>query len=76
MAILDIAMPHADGYEVARRLRALPEIGPNLKVVALTGFARPSDYEKSVAARFSHHFVKPVEPDELDAVLSRLIGDL
>jgi len=46
-----------DGYEVARRLRAA---GQPARLVALTGYGQPEDIERSRAAGFDGHLVKPV----------------
>jgi CheY-like chemotaxis protein len=64
LAILDIGMPGMDGYEVARRLRAEDEFAP-LKLVALTGWGQDGDRQRSRAAGFDVHLVKPVDPREL-----------
>jgi signal transduction histidine kinase/CheY-like chemotaxis protein len=57
--LLDIGLPAMDGYEVARHLRALPG-GADLELFALTGYSHPSDKERTLAAGFDHHLVKPV----------------
>jgi two-component system, chemotaxis family, CheB/CheR fusion protein len=64
VVLLDIRMPGADGWEVARRLRALPGLSGAL-VLALTGLSSPEDAARSRAAGIDHHLVKPVEPDAL-----------
>src|SRR5690606_14287991 len=63
VALLDLALPHADGYEVARRLRALPELADGFSVVALSGFGRPEDFQRTAQAGFARLLVKPVDPD-------------
>ena len=69
VALLDIGMPDGDGYEVARRLRELPEMTPGAAYIAITGFGRPEDFERSENAGFFRHLVKPVDPSVLEAVL-------
>ncbi|MGH8228679.1 MAG: ATP-binding protein, partial [Steroidobacteraceae bacterium] len=66
--LLDIGLPRMDGYEVARRMRALPELG-STRLIALSGFGQPEDRERARAAGFDHHLVKPVDHGELDRVL-------
>ncbi len=68
--LLDIGMPGADGYEVARQLRELPGLD-DATYVALTGFGRPEDFERSAQAGFFRHLVKPVDPPVLEAVLEQ-----
>jgi two-component system, chemotaxis family, CheB/CheR fusion protein len=67
--LLDIGMPDVDGYELSRQLRALPEVGADAVCIAITGFGRPEDFEKSAQAGFFRHLVKPVDPSALGAVL-------
>jgi signal transduction histidine kinase/CheY-like chemotaxis protein len=69
--VLDIGLPGMDGYEVARRLRTLPELAGAL-LVALTGYAQEEDRRRARAAGFNQYLIKPVEPDVLyQAVASR-----
>ncbi len=67
--LLDIGMPEVDGYEVARRLREIDEVPDDATYIAITGFGRPEDFEKSAQAGFFRHLVKPVDPSVLQAVL-------
>jgi PAS domain S-box-containing protein len=68
--VLDIGLPRMNGYEAARAIRQLPGLADVL-IVALTGYGQAADYEKSRAAGFDAHLVKPVE---LDALLRALAG--
>jgi CheY-like chemotaxis protein len=70
VALIDIGLPGADGYEVARRIRALGGAQPFL--VALTGYGQPEDRKLATEAGFDTHLVKPVDPSDLALVLSRL----
>ena len=74
VVLLDIALPGTDGYEVARRLRAMPGLGDGLKIVGMSGFGGPADFERSRDYGFEHYFVKPLDPKELDRLLKQLIG--
>jgi PAS domain S-box-containing protein len=69
LVLLDIGMPEIDGYEVARQLRKLDTVPP-FRIVALTGWGLEADRMKSRQAGFDDHLVKPVNADELAAVLS------
>ena len=64
--LLDIGLPGMDGFEVARRVRAL-EGGSQIRLVALTGYGQNEDRQRALAAGFDEHLVKPVEPDKLAA---------
>ncbi len=69
--LLDIEMPGMNGYEVAQRLRKEPGL-ENVLLAAMTGFGQPEDRQRSQAAGFHAHCVKPVDLDTLQAVLSRI----
>ncbi|MGH7322770.1 MAG: hybrid sensor histidine kinase/response regulator [Candidatus Rokuibacteriota bacterium] len=74
VALIDIGLPEADGYEVARQVRAAPA-GERIFLVALTGYGQPDDRRRTRAAGFDAHLVKPVDPDELGRVLARAARD-
>jgi signal transduction histidine kinase/CheY-like chemotaxis protein len=66
--LLDIGMPGMNGYDVARAVRASPR-GADVFLVALTGWGQSTDRERAREAGFDHHLTKPVDFDELLAVL-------
>jgi signal transduction histidine kinase len=74
VAILDIGLPGFDGFEVARRLRAEPELR-GLLLVALSGWVQPDDRARSREAGFDHHLAKPVQLRSLELVLLEARGD-
>src|SRR5207245_8042859 len=71
LALVDIGLPEMSGYEVVREMRALPE-GQRIAVVAITGYGREDDRERSRAAGFDQHLVKPVDLDALHALLAEV----
>ncbi len=66
--LLDIGLAGMDGYEIARRLRALPE-GSAALLVAVTGYGDDDAVARARAAGFDHHVVKPFDPRNLLALL-------
>jgi CheY-like chemotaxis protein len=71
VAFLDIGLPGMDGYELAQRLRELPELRGGVRLVALTGYGQDNDRIISQKAGFAAHLVKPVGLQSLaEAVLS------
>lgn len=74
--ISDIGMPEEDGYSLIRRIRKLPAEQGKTPAVALTAYARPQDRMQALTAGFQMHISKPVEPDELAAVIGSLTGRL
>ena len=69
--LLDLRMPRIDGFEVARRLRSAPETA-GVCLVAMTGLGRESDVQRSLEHGFDGHLVKPIQPDQLQALLNDL----
>jgi signal transduction histidine kinase/DNA-binding response OmpR family regulator len=68
VVLLDIGLPLMDGYEVARRLRQMPEMAGAL-LVALTGYGQQGDRERGKEAGFDAHMLKPVDPHALARVI-------
>jgi CheY-like chemotaxis protein len=64
LAVLDIGLPVMDGYELAARLRQTPGL-EHVRLIAVTGYGQKSDRERSAAAGFDQHIVKPVDVDRL-----------
>jgi len=69
LALLDLGMPRLNGYDTARRLRET-EYGRDAVIIALTGWGQPEDRNRSLAAGFDHHLVKPVDPSMLERLLA------
>jgi PAS domain S-box-containing protein len=69
IAILDLGMPGMDGFEVARRLRALSESNGML-MLALTGWGQERDRYRCYEAGFDGHLPKPVEWEDLRQFLA------
>jgi CheY-like chemotaxis protein/nitrogen-specific signal transduction histidine kinase len=60
VAILDIGLPGMDGYELARRMRALPALA-GVRLLALTGYGQAGDVAQTKEAGFDVHLVKPID---------------
>jgi two-component system CheB/CheR fusion protein len=68
---LDIGLPGMDGYEVAERLRELPQ-AKGAVLIAITGYGQEDDRRRSRRAGIDHHLVKPVAPDALRSLIDSL----
>lgn len=68
---LDIGLPGMDGYEVAERLRELPQV-KGAVLIAITGYGQDDDRLRSLRAGIDHHLVKPVAPDALRNLIDSL----
>jgi CheY-like chemotaxis protein len=69
VALVDIGLPITDGYELARRVQSLGA-RRKLLLVALTGYGAAEQRERALEAGFDLHLVKPVEPEDLAAVIA------
>jgi PAS domain S-box-containing protein len=70
IALVDIGLPGIDGYEVARRIRMLPD-AKTMTLVALTGYGQDTDKQRAMSAGFDEHLAKPVKIERLQALLNR-----
>jgi PAS domain S-box-containing protein len=70
VAVLDIGMPGANGYEVAREIRK--QQGAQVKLVALTGWGQEGDRRRAMEAGFDYHLTKPVDPGMLNDLLAEV----
>ncbi len=74
VVLCDLGLPgERDGHDVARALRADPEMAPT-HLVALSGFGQEADKRRAKEAGFAEHLTKPVDPDVLERFLSSLPG--
>jgi signal transduction histidine kinase len=70
LVLCDLGLPGIDGLEVCRRLRGL-QLPRQPLIAAITGWGRESDRQRTTAAGFDAHLVKPVAVDALEALLRR-----
>jgi CheY-like chemotaxis protein len=73
VVLLDIGMPELDGHEVARRIRRL-EGFDRVTLIALTGWGQEQDMDRSRAAGFDHHLIKPADLGALETLLLEPAG--
>ena len=69
--ISDIGLPDGDGWELMKKLREqMPVRG-----IAMSGYGMRADLDKSKAAGFAAHLIKPFGPAELDAALKKILAE-
>ena len=68
VVLLDIGLPDISGHEVARQLRA--RRGENLRLIAISGWGQETDRSRSERAGFDLHLTKPVDVEQLLALLA------
>jgi signal transduction histidine kinase len=74
IVLLDLGLPDLDGYAIAEQLRSNPW-ATSTRIFALTGRGQEEDRRRSRASGLDEHLVKPLDPDELRALLSRSAGN-
>ncbi len=70
VALVDIGLPGMNGYEIARRVRAA--IGPDVYLIALTGYGQTEDKKLALAAGFNVHLTKPADFSDLQNILGQV----
>jgi PAS domain S-box-containing protein len=73
VVLLDIGLPGMDGYKVAQQLRAMPQTAHAL-LIAVTGYGQEEDRNRSRAAGFDAHLVKPVDPADIKKLMAERLG--
>lgn len=75
LVFMDCQLPGLDGYETCRWIRTgtVPGADPRVPIVALTAYAMPEDRAKCVAAGMDDYLSKPIDPEQLSAVLDRCL---
>ncbi|MDP9090005.1 MAG: ATP-binding protein [Pseudomonadota bacterium] len=69
IVLLDLGLPGMDGYEVARALRRMPELGRPV-LAAVTGWGSPEDRLRTKQAGFDEHLTKPVDISMIELLLT------
>jgi CheY-like chemotaxis protein len=69
IAVLDLGLPRMDGYELGRRIRCVAE---STRLIALSGYGQVADTQRSRAAGFDAHLVKPVDLEALQVAFGEI----
>jgi CheY-like chemotaxis protein len=72
VVLLDLGLPLMDRFEVARQVQAAANGAAPPTLVAVTGYGQPADRQRTTAAGFAAHVVKPVDMQELIGLINRL----
>jgi CheY-like chemotaxis protein len=74
--ISDIGLPDGNGWQMMDKLRELGTAGDIGHAIAMSGYGMGSDLERSRAAGFRHHLIKPMDVDQLDTLLLEIIREI
>jgi CheY-like chemotaxis protein len=69
--LLDVAMPRVSGLQVAQSIRA-DSTGRRATLIAVTGFGQERDRRVAFESGFDHHLIKPVLPEDIEALLHQI----
>jgi signal transduction histidine kinase/ActR/RegA family two-component response regulator len=74
--VSDVGLPELDGYDLIRRIRALPDVqGGKTPAIALTGYVSMQDQSLALSAGYQEHLPKPIDTDKLiDSILKLAKG--
>jgi len=73
LVLMDLQMPELDGFQATRRIRMLPGRQSEVPIVALTAHARTQDRDKCLRSGMDDYLSKPINRDELEGILTRLL---
>jgi len=73
VALVDLGLPGIDGFEVARRVRAMAA-EPRTMLFAVTGYGTPEDRQRALAAGFDAFLVKPFDVDAFDRIVTAALA--
>jgi CheY-like chemotaxis protein len=75
LVLMDMQMPHMDGLEATRRIRALPDPrARKLPIIAMTANVFKEDIDKCLAAGMNDHMGKPLDIEKMFATLRRYLA--
>lgn len=73
VVLMDVTLPGIDGFETARRIRALPRSEALLPVIGVSALYSEADIERAKAAGMNDYLVKPVTPAALEEALRKVV---
>ena len=74
LILMDIQMPHMNGYQAARAIRALPDERSSIPIIAMTANAFKEDKEAAFAAGMNDYIIKPVDISSLLQKLAAVLS--
>jgi CheY-like chemotaxis protein len=75
LVLMDINMPHKDGYQTTKDIRSLSPPKCHIPIVAVTAYAMEGDREKCLDAGMNDYISKPIDFDLLEEILKKHLGE-
>ncbi|BHH85442.1 response regulator [Desulforhopalus sp. 52FAK] len=73
LILMDIQMPHLNGYEATRKIRQGEKEGSHIPIIAMTAYAINGDKEKCLAAGMDGYVSKPIRPEKLNFEIEKVL---
>jgi two-component system sensor histidine kinase/response regulator len=74
LVMMDVQMPEMDGFEATQRIRDLEGEATHIPIIAMTAHAMKGDRERCMLAGMDDYLSKPIEPDNMFAIIQRWIS--
>ena len=74
LILMDIQMPHMDGYEATKVIRALNDPRSRIPIIAMTANAFEEDRQRAFEAGMDGHIAKPISINVLFSTLDEVLG--
>ena len=71
--LMDIQMPHMNGYQATQTIRSLRDLRRNIPIIAMTANAFDEDRQKALEVGMNEHLAKPIDLDALFKTLERVL---
>ena len=71
--LMDIQMPHMNGYQATQTIRSLRDPRRNIPIIAMTANAFDEDCQKALEVGMNEHLAKPIDLDALFKTLERVL---
>lgn len=75
LILLDLKIPHLDGYSILKELQALP-IDQQVPIIVVSAYAFKSDQQRALSLGAKKYFVKPINLSQLRDAIQEILNGL
>lgn len=73
LIIMDIQMPHMNGYEATKNIRGLPDGRCRIPIIAMTANAFEEDRKRAIESGMNGYVTKPIKIEELISTIKKIL---
>ncbi len=73
LIIMDIQMPHMNGYEATKNIRGLPDGRCRIPIIAMTANAFEEDRKRAIESGMNGYVTKPIKIEELISIIKKIL---